>query len=259
MTSTGRNRRIRLRIARPPPPARPVAAGVRAAPGRAVRIHPAQTRSASIGHDEARDNSTPPHRPNPSSLSPMCLLRVQQLPRARSMPQAARRLGHARPSWRSALAVRNRPVSQNARHRGARPVPPTPGVASTWRAPVDSRGGLAQRRSIRVPKARGRVDKHPDGSVGIQVQADGVHVTRALRDVAGKDGDEEGGCARPTTARSRCFHVPSRAVPRVSSTTPETTTRVSGIGREPRLHLCLELLALPQTHPPRKVLCRAKH
>ena len=117
MTSTGRNRRIRLRIARPPPPARPVAAGVRAAPGRAVRIHPAQTRSASIGHDEARDNSTPPHRPNPSSLSPMCLLRVQQLPRARSMPQAARRLGHARPSRRCGTSA---PERSGAPERPAR-------------------------------------------------------------------------------------------------------------------------------------------
>src|SRR4029453_18640732 len=44
----------------------------------------------------------------------------------------------------------------------------------------------------------------------------------------GKTATKKAAVVAPTTARAGCFHVPSRAAPRASSTTPETTTTESG-------------------------------
>src|SRR4029450_8618068 len=44
----------------------------------------------------------------------------------------------------------------------------------------------------------------------------------------GKTATKKAAAVPPTTARAGCFHVTSRAAPRASSTTPETTTTGSG-------------------------------
>src|SRR5215207_3476600 len=44
----------------------------------------------------------------------------------------------------------------------------------------------------------------------------------------GKTATKKAAAVPPTTARAGCFHVPSKAAPRASSTTPETTTTWSG-------------------------------
>jgi hypothetical protein len=76
--------------------------------------------------------------------------RAQQLPRARSVPQAARRLGHARPSRRSAHA---QPVMSGVPEHACRRSPEVPSDAGRWRIP------RAARRSrcvfaVRHPRAR---------------------------------------------------------------------------------------------------------
>jgi hypothetical protein len=55
------------------------------------------------------------------------------------------------------------------------------------------------------------LEHEPDGALGVRVQAEGVHVTRVLRDVAGEDGDEEGGCCAADHGAGRLLPCPEQS------------------------------------------------